>query len=473
MLTYVSFGLLAITLFFVVINSFKGLIRGLKKTIVSLIAIVAAAIISAILTAIICNPDMEIMSTVIEELRSLLASGSLAEIFGIKEIDELVTLYLSMIVAPFVFVVLYTVLSIITGIVGGIIAKCIKAGNRTPQVAKRLGGFGVGIVCGVLVSIIVLVPVVGIVDIVVSVSQDNTVASSSAVDTDVTVVYDAYVATSGEMFDAFASSDYHGQRVYLREDLKVVLSIASNAMSLMGDQTQFGEDQTRALHAIVDETDKSPIWKGAVAGVSSDMSNKWLSGETFMGQEKMAAGDLLTPTLDSVLEVMSTADSTTIIADLNTYADMMEVFISHGMLAYCDDYELMLTKLSQEGIITKLAAVANENPRMRDFANEISNLGVRALALYICVPDVDEEQYNFLMGDLADALNASSDMSDSERQAYVEGQIEEVLDSYGVNVGGEASRDIAASLINDLGDEDHIEAEDVDEFLVGYTGTSK
>ncbi len=473
MLAYISLGFLAITLFFVLINAVKGLIRGLKKTIVSLIAIIASAIVAAILTTIICSPAFGILPSVTEELRNSLATGEMAELFAIKEVDELLTLYLSMVVAPFIFMALYAVLSLVIGIVGGIIAKRIKIGDDLPQVAKRLGGLGVGIVCGIIASTLILMPVVGVLDVVASASQVNVGDANSATNTDDSGLYDMYVGTSGWMFDAFASSDYHGERVYLREDLKVVLSIASNAGSLSGDSKQFGDDQVRALHAIVNETDKSPIWKGAVAGVTSDMSRKWLSGKTFMGQEKITAGDLLTPTLDSVLVVMSTADSTTIISDLNTYADMMEVLISHGMLAYADNYELMLTKLSQEGIITKLAAVADANPRMGAFADEISNLSVRALALSICVPGVDDEQYEFLMENIADALNASSDMSNSERQDYVENQMEDMLDDYGVNVGGEASRDIATSLINNLGDDDDLEAEDIDEFLVGYTGTSK
>lgn len=474
MLFYIGLGFLSITLFFVFINAIKGLIRGLKKTIVSLIAVVASAIVAAILTTIICLPEMGIVSDLSEELMSLMATGPMAELLAIREVNDLLSRYLFMIVAPFIFVALYTVLSLIIGIVAGIVAKRVKIGNNAPKVANKLGGLGVGIVCGILVSALILVPVVGIIDIVVSASQVNVGASEShTVDAGDNDLYNAYLVTSGRMFDAFASSEYDGQRVYLREDMKVVLSMATNAGALTGNAAQFGDDQIRALHAIIDETDKSPIWKGAVSGVTSDMSGKWMSGETFMGQEKINAGDLLTPTLDSVLEVMSTSDSTTIIADLNTYADMMEVLVSHGMLAHGDNYELMLTKLSQEGIITKLVAVAETNPRMDAFANEISNLSVRALALSIRVPDVDEEQYDFLMENIAGALNESGDMSDSERQDYVENHIEDLLDDYGVEVGGEASRDIAASLINNLGDEDNLEAEDIDDFFADYSKASK
>ena len=113
MFKYVTLALLAITAIIVLFNLIKGLIRGFKKTIGTLVAIIISAVISAIVTAAICTPQSEIIAFIMENIESVFTGNQLQDIFGIEEIGETLTYYIAMIAAPFVFLALYVVISII------------------------------------------------------------------------------------------------------------------------------------------------------------------------------------------------------------------------------------------------------------------------------------------------------------------------------------------------------------------------
>ena len=68
-LSYVPIALLAIVALILVINIVKALIRGLKKTVGTLIAIVFSAIVAMIVTMIVCKPDSALMDWLVNMLK--------------------------------------------------------------------------------------------------------------------------------------------------------------------------------------------------------------------------------------------------------------------------------------------------------------------------------------------------------------------------------------------------------------------
>ena len=475
MFTYISLGLLAFTAFFVLVNVLRGLIRGIKKTIGTLVAIILSAIISAIVTAIICNPTSELLAMVVQLIRDALGEGEIQDIFAIEAINEAITHYISMIAAPFVFLALYIVLSLIVGIVVRIVLNFIPPFERPHALIHRLGGVGVGLVCGLLVSVLLLMPFVGIIDILVGVSQSELMSSDDMGEireifdgAEDDAIFTAYSGASGWMFDSFASSDYHGQRVYLKNDIEVIISVIGSISSLAGQADDLADDQITALNAVVDNLDRSVLLKSMLAGVIADMATKWSSGEDFMGMEKIDAGELLNPVMNTIFKVLSTSDETNVVVDLRTLTGILEVFVKHDMLSDSENYDGMLEKLAGEGVIAELITVANHNERMSVLSDEITQLSIRALASAIGVPQTHDERYELLMSDIAEILNDSYGMSDSRRLDYVEEHVADALDEYGVEVGGQASHNIAESIIADLGDIPALDGSDVREFFVIY-----
>lgn len=479
MFNYVTLSLIAVTAIIVLFNLIKGLIRGFKKTIGTLAAIIISAVISAIITAIICTPQSSIIATIMQYLEEANTGSELQDIFGISEIGETLSYYISMIAAPFVFLVLYVVISIIVSIIVGIVIRFIPPHKKMKGVLHRLGGLGVGVVCGLLVSALLLMPVVGVINIAITVGESDLLGEDGNELSEIVEqaaddkVYAVYAVCSGWMFDSMASATYDGEKVYLKDEISVILAVVSNINAISGEVSEFDNTQIDALENVVESLDKSALLKNTLAGVLSEMASKWIAGEPFMGIDSIEAGELLNPLIDSILEVMATSEKDTITEDMSTFVGILGVMVEHELLDNVDNFEKILEILSRkpandsdETAIEALINVANENPRMTKLSDEIAKLSIRALASTLGIPENDDVTYNMLMDDIAAALNESK--FDDDREAAVEERIVEALDNYGVEVSGDAATYIAQGLIADFGDMNNVSGEAVKEFFMMY-----
>ncbi len=476
MFQYVAIGLVALTALIIIINIVKGLLRGLKKTIGTLVAIVISALVAWVLTGVICNPESSLINQLIPLLEGFVGEGDINDVLSITELREALSHYASMIAAPFIFFVLYIVISLIISIVVGILVKIIPPHKKPGLLLHRLGGVGVGLVCGVLVTMLVLMPVVGVLNIAGSVGESESLGNSESED-EVTKllgeisdsgVVDLYSTGCGWMFDYLASSTFDGEKIYLKDDIGVILSIVDNVGAISGDITAMGDAEIASLRQLVNDLDTSTLLKHTLAGLISKMAGKWMAGETFIGMPKIDAGELLNPLIDTMLEVISTSDKSNITADMTTLVDILDILQKHDILANTGDYEKMLELLGESDAVSELLIAANKNERMSSLSDEITKLSVRALASAVGIPVDDDDRYNMLMDDIAKALNDSYSMSESERAEYVNTNVSKALNTYGVEVSGDVSSSIASGLIADLGAKTDLDRDDIIEFFTMY-----
>ncbi|MBQ8407819.1 MAG: hypothetical protein IJY39_03045 [Clostridia bacterium] len=472
---YVPVALLAIVALILVINIVKALIRGLKKTVGTLIAIVFSAIVAAIITFIVCKPTSSLMVTLMEWLQNVLPEGQIKDLFDVNELGVAASYYSAMLIAPIFFTLVYAVLSIVVAIIVAIVIKFVPPFKKPGAVLNRLGGMGVGVVCGVLVAVILLTPVVGMIGAIsnldeeqlASLTGDEAVAETITDTVNGPVVNTLTVMGCGMLYDLFASAEFEGDKVYLREDLAVIIGMTDDLQTLQGDVADYDDTQINALKSIISEMDKSPLLKNTVAGMLATASQKWLAGEDFIGIAKFTAGDLVDPVIDGLLEVMSTTDKNTVAADLGTMIDVFAIIIDSGILKEGGDYQSVLTKLGG-GVISDLLVAINQNERMHPLSDEIMTLSVRALASTIGIPESADEQYDMLMNDIAGILDSTAGMSEEERASAVQSELSVALDEYGVDISDESVQNVTESVLADLGDLDSVTASDVEEFFIVY-----
>jgi hypothetical protein len=491
---YVGLGLLAITAIIVIFNLLKGLIRGLKKTIGSLVAIIISAIAAAIVTSIVCTPTSSLMVMLMDLIKNNISE--LQDIFAIGELSDALSHYLTMLIAPFFFLAAYILISLVVSIIVGIVVRFIPPHKKPAAVVHRLGGLGVGIVCGIVVSLILLMPVVGVLDIAATAGEEllapeqneNVPAEAMEADTNEDAVMNeitaalvalsedkvigVYRAGSGWMFNLLASTSFEGERIYLKEDVSAILTILNNAGGLAGNMTEFGQEQVDAMNGLIDGLDKSVLLKHTLSGIVSDVAGKWASGESFMGMEKVDAGELLNPMVDTMLNVMATTTKDTISGDLRTVTDIVGILVEHDMLSDSGDFKHMLTKLGEEGVMSQLIITANHNPRMSALSDQITQLSVRALASTLGIPESIDERYDMLMSDIADGLAQSMYLPEDVREAVVCQTVAEALEEYGVEVDAEAAQSLALGLMNDFASNGELSGEDVEEFFLIYSAAA-
>ncbi len=474
MVQYVALALVAVTALIVLINLIKGLIRGFKKTVGSLIAIFASAVIAFIVTMIICQPSSSLVTYLMSLIKGLLNEELSQILFGVESVGEVLNYYVALIVAPFVFLALYVVLSIILAIVAAIITKFVARNKKPKPVVHRLGGLGVGAVCGLLVSAILLVPVVGIIGAVAEVGEsadlsavvDDPETSDLLKDLSEDEILNVYYVCCGWIFDALTITSFEGDSTSLKSELVAMINIVSN-FSALSSEGDIGQEQIDSLNAAIDGLDGSPLIKHAAAGLVSEMANSWMAGESFIGIEKIDAGELLNPVIDSVIGVLATSDKSNIIADLHTLTGILGIFVKHDMLNVSENDD-MLTTLGKGGVIGELMKEANKNERMSVISDSIAQLSVRALASTIGIPKDASDRYDHLMDKTATILNESSHMSYEDRYLYVDEHLISALDEYGVDVTDESVLSITESILADLGSASDLDGEDVSEFFVIY-----
>jgi hypothetical protein len=463
----------------VIVNVVKGLLRGLKKTVGSLIAIILSAIISYIVMGIICKPESSVIIKVIDLLKNLLKDQAIQDVFNIPELGEALSHYAAMLASPFVFFALFVVISIVLSIVIAIVIRFIPPFKKPGLLLNRLGGVGVGLVCGILVSMLVLMPFVGAINtasaaapaIANEENQDNEIIQALE-DASNDKIAGFYNSVCGWLFDSLASTEFGGEKIYLKDDICTIASIVSNVSALSGDMKDFSQKEIDAINSLIDSLDKSALLKHSLAGVLSDMAGKWIVGETFIGMEKIDAGELLNPLIDTMLTVISTSNKDNITADMRTLSDILAIMVEHDMLTNADDYESLLATLGEDGVISSLIITANKNQRMSALSDEITNLSVRALASSIGMPNGIEERYDMLMGDIASILNDSYDADSDARFDVVKTELDNSFDKYGVNVDGDALNTITDSIIADLGDNAELTGADIEEFFIVYAVAS-
>lgn len=451
----------AIMLVITLVNVIMGIVRGLKKSIASLISVVVSAIISAIITVMLCMPSLPFIQWLMGLMVDALASvdPSIVEMIATESVFVAISYYASMLIAPFVFTLLFAIVSIIVSIIVAIIMSIIaKKNKKRPNALSRLSGAAVGLICGLLVSVLCVFPVVGICDIAEGVvgSVYDDLMKIDVVKESIEELPFEVNATPGAMkvfdyvgcgllYDAFSVTYFEGERVSLEEDVYVLMDVGSELMSADTESEGLNSSHVDMIKAIISALDRSPLIKNIIAEVivtATDEENGFLDG--------IDMGELMSPVVDEMISVMSTSTKDTLTDDLTTLANVLGIIIDSEILDDTDS-QAMLTKLG-DGLVSDLLVEINKNERMRPVADEITQLSIRALASTLGIPADSDERYDVLMDKIAEALNDTRGQDEASRLDNVSQKLDTLFADYGIAVNGDALGHVAQGLIADLGD---------------------
>ena len=370
---WLSLVVLGIMLVFMVVSGLIALIRGFKKTLGSTVVIVVSAIIAFILTTVFCRPDAGWITGAVDMLKDLLNSDQLGQLFEESALANATVYYGVMLISPFVFMALFFVVRFIIGIVMRIVMKLIPLFNHSGALLNRLGGAVLGIVNGFAVVLILLMPFLGTVNLIDAVADevsameivsDNTANEDSAnpPDNGAETSFDSIkdftdplvnegagkfmLSFGGEaLYNSVSSARYDGEKITLKNEVTSLLEMVNSVSLLAQDVTTYDDTQIQALDNTAQSLEDSTLLRDISSGLLSDMSGKWLNGESFLGIQKIDAGELLNPIVTEMLEIFSTSDKDNIAKDFRTIADVFEILIENDIFASASVFEALLDKL--------------------------------------------------------------------------------------------------------------------------------
>ena len=98
-------------------------------------------------------------------------------------------------------------------------------------------------------------------------------------------------------------------------------------------------------------------------------------------------------------------------------------------------------------------------------AKEVSMLSVRALSSHL---NMDSEEYNVLVSDIASSLNAHSSLSADEKRELVKADLSDAFVDYGVEVEGTALDNIVDDVIAEFDGRDDVSEDEVSKYLAQH-----
>ncbi len=495
----VTLGLLAFVAYCVLFGLIWGLKRGTGKATFRLITIVVALIGSIIATSIIAGSFMSTFEGVTveeairgfwpdydtsldEQTRSILAN------FDGETAQYVLALPLYLVLVPVVFVVLFYVLKLITLIIFWILSAVFGFLKKKKTGLSRLGGMAIGIVQGLLIAIITLVPVCGILGIANEVKPALTAENvSEEIKTNVNTAYSDIIDPIASSPVMAVASNVGGNLIY-----KVLTNVTLGGAgynvydetvklgTLAGDILAFGED--------FDWTDPEP-WREPINDLVSDIGDNGYVSSVVSGVFRVAAGAIddglielpedepYKSVANDLLTLLETSDKDNLKGDLTTIASVYNVLGKYDVLVAIeggDSEEItnsLTTKTDEDKtVISLVIEELKKNERTKPLTASMAKISVALMCNNMGIDEDATELYEDVKGSVNNVL--AMDKNDfADEQEYVDAvanELDTALQSHDIVLEEEVIDGMAEYINENFSDLDEITDEEINDVILSY-----
>ena len=394
-------------------------------------------------------------------------------------------------IAPLVFVILFLVLKLITGIVLFLISifagrAMRKSSKRAPYANARTIAWSAA--AGLISLTVILIPVAfygGIAANVLesSVSTDLMQAEGEE-ENPIDGIADAYItpitdsaivecfrAMGGDaMMGELTSFNLNGEAILVSEEIEGILNLVNSITPLMdADFENMSNEDADKITGIADALAESKFLTTVMADVvyflTDDMVN---SDEPIIEDESGLFGGLLEKAIQILHD--DAKDTKKFTADIATIAEMLSELIKGGVFSTSgEEDEALFDKLAGGDAIKNVIAALGKNDSMKCLIPEVTNIGIKAIASAIEVKADAGEAYEDLMNTIAADLNGV-DPYDSDAVTTIASKLNSAFDHAGIVIDKQVLNLYAVAMIDELvlQGEGEVTALDVHEFFVSY-----
>lgn len=402
-----------------------------------------------------------------------------------------------LILAPFVYLLVFILIRWILCIIAWIVEKCVPA---LRQRNHRYVSLPVGALNGMAFAVVILIPVCGFLMLgthVFRTFMETNIVESDMVqeileplgmtedDLDGTiadieenfVVVAVYRTVGKPIFTALTTdtldvSETHGTEVEinLESELCGLLKTAGYAMEVMESfkKESYTAEDKALLFATADTFFESDWVRMLSADTLAAMAGDWLEGKDFAGVERPSLDANLDPTLNRILELLASETSEILEEDIHDVLDVVGDLLVHGLLGENTDYSAMVQRMGQSGLLSTMLGKLEANPRMAPLAAELKALGIRLVTNMLGVDQLKNGEYSEMMTSVAGTLTDSLDMSQEERDAMVLDSIKNNFGDEGFDVPDDVALQMANQMIDELGSDGEITSDELTNYLINH-----
>ncbi len=484
--TFSSFAPIASLVFiaFVVWGALRGLRRSLFRQLVNLAVTLVIAIITFSCTAGICDTILNTLKSMTPEelivtvnayvepsgIKLSPASVELLNVLDTATIGYVIALFVNTIIAPLVFAILFAVVAFVGKIVSGIVCWFVPKGDSS---AFKILGLVGGIVEGIIIAGIVLLPLIGWVNITGE-AVDTIKDKADTDDTDLGEVvefYDEIVAPlenhvvfelveslGGEnMLADLATVDVDGYDKDLRLEFNAIIELIFNVSKLSEiDPLELSKSDKDVIEDIIENCDYSVI----VTRLLCDVVN-YVGEGVVDGTLPVEVDEHFRPLLIEAATILTDekTNSSTLYDNLTTVANVYFILSDEGALAVfkrensdTSDFFLILLEANDNGEtpLNKVIDEFDKNKNTRDIIPLVSKFAVTMLCESLGLPEGVEEAYETIKTSVHDILSLDvENMTETEMKESVSQTLDEAIHNLGFT-------------ISDSGEEGTVRQEDVD-----------
>ncbi|MBQ7336859.1 MAG: CvpA family protein [Clostridia bacterium] len=481
----ISLIITALVVLIVLANALLGLRRGTFRSVVRLCMLLVSIPLAVWLTRLLGGALGKLISPMI--LNILQNAG--AEITdALTELTHAIGALASMVAAAAIFTGVYLFVALLTKLADKPLAALLDKKFK-PKVSSRLMGTLLGSVGGIVLAVAVLCPVTGLLPVASSVvaltDQESTPLGTELQDAADSPVRVVLSALGGDVvFSALTTVEYEEERVDLKTETTALTDLISGYVLLSEKQsTAWGTEEAEQLDRAADAFDASRITADFAAAVLSDLSLAWSRGASYMGMEMPSMGELLDPSMVTLFEALSDSTGNSIRQNVHTVSDVIGAMIQYDVFRTAENSAAdaaldeqtnltVLTLFSDAAFTGSVVEALYHDEQLRVLIPEILNLGVRAVAFSLGVPDSYPTLYYNMMESCSDAFNQTAAQNDVNRMVTLGDALHTILNESGVNVSPSTAMAMAMGMIADYGDRSSVTADDITAWFASYAGSA-
>lgn len=492
---YVIYGIVGLL---ALIGALLGLRRGLVRQTFRLITVAAAVIVSFIVaTALYPKLMAEFEGMTVLEICAQYGISLSAEASSWLECVDTVTveyaasLPVTLVIVPIVFVLAFIVSSIVLFILFVILAGVLGFLRRRRGVLSKLTGMALGLLQGVVVAGVLLLPITGILDTTgwaVNTAKERYPESQNAVA--LGNMYEEYLSpvaenpviktynkTMGFMYDRMAKIDMDGEEVRMVD----VLTDGVEIFTLYGDLGEvdfldLSEEQKQIIDSIITVFNNDHYMTEVLSGAMRAICRAEQNGVIGLDIEDEVSRDFIV----SFLHVFEDSTYTTVQEDIRTVEAIYFLLSDSGALKAiggenADGMALVnsLAKLDENGKST-LGSICYQlklNVRTAPIATKLNNFAMSALMTSVGITDPDVAQrVEDVKNDLNEviAMNKEDYATQEEYKEAVSTKINDTLVKNDIEITEEQLDMVSDFVIEEFDEIDEITDAEIADFMAKY-----
>ena len=482
------------------VGALIGLSRGLYRQTVRTVTVVAAAVLSFVLiTALYSTLSTELDGRTVTDVVSMLvekgvlsadADTALIENLDMKTVELVLALPLGLVIARLLFLILFMILSFILMLVHLIICALCGFKSHRNSMVTRLLGFILGLVQGVLVAGLLLMPIIGICNIAKeSVAVLEKEASGEEFTETCSDYYYTYVdefvenpaisiySTLGinALYERIATVDIDEiSGIDLTELAPDAALIATDVFKLKDSHmTNLTAEDESAVSSIIKTVDDSEYFGELISGLLKATANAYENGDIDFALE-----DPFGALIEEAAKIFKTSTSQNLPSDLETIKDVVFILSRDGILtAFDEGSDAMLSALTAKDengstCVNKVINTIKENERTKPLVTVITKISLSVMSaqtgidenaaeafdnikesinndiLTIKKSDYGEERYDEYVADVSTAIDSMLKENEIElEKEIVDTMAEYVAENYSDvdSISDEEASDISLS----------------------------